>query len=261
VRNLSRFVLLALLTLAGCAEEAVPPEVQLVVEILEPLDGAHLTEGALVRLEAVVDTTSSDFDLSETVVVWTSDVVGVLASATGDCEADACWISEADAIGEAVWPMVTRLPLGSHVITARAMDLKGGRVEPASATVVVVVEEVVAPEIHLVEPEEGTQIVTGNDFVLEAWISDDAEGDVDVSWSSSVHGVVHESTVGAPGTYRVDCHAGGVATDDDPCHLSPGTHVMVLVATDRADDGGSSHSFLTLHVIGPDEAAEDSGDE
>lgn len=247
----ARLALLALLIPTGCADESSAPLIELVVDILEPADGTALREGDLVRLEAVVDTTGSEFDLSETVVIWSSDVVGVLSSAEGGCESDTCWISEAVTAGETVWPMVTRLPPGSHVITARALDLKGGRVEPATATVVVVVDDIVAPEIHLVAPEEGTVLVTGSDFTLEAWISDDSDGDVDVGWSSSVHGLVHESTVGAPGTYRVDCHAGGVATSDDPCHLSPGTHVMVLVASDLDDDGGTSHSFLTLHVVGP----------
>ena len=255
--KLSHLLVLALLALAGCADEATAPLVEFVVEILEPVDGATFLENGAVRLEAAVDTTGSEFDLSETVVIWSSDVVGVLSSTVGDCEADACWISEADTTGEPVWPMITRLPPGSHVITARALDLKGGRVEPAAATVVVVVEQVVAPEIHLVAPAEGTELVTGTDFTLEAWISDDAEGVVDVSWSSSVHGLVHESRVDAPGTYRVDCHAGGVATPDDPCHLSPGTHVMVLVASDLEDDGGSSHSFLTLHVVGPGAEADE----
>ena len=249
-------LVLALLALAGCADEASAPLVELVVEILEPVDGTAFSEDEPLRLEAAVDTTSSEFDLSETVVVWSSDVVGVLSSVVGECESDECWIAEADTTGEPVWPMITRLPPGSHVITARALDLKGGRVEPTAATVVVVVAEVVAPEIHLVAPEEGTEIVTATDFTLEAWISDDAKGDVDVSWSSSVHGLVHESRVDAPGTYRVDCHAGGVATADDPCHLSPGTHVMVLVASDLEGDGGSSHSFLTLHVVGPSDEEE-----
>jgi len=247
----TRLLVFAFLALAGCADETSAPRIELTVEILEPEDGTALREGDLVRLEARVSATGTEFDLSETVVIWSSDVVGILSSAEDDCEADACWISDAVTAGETVWPMVTQFPPGSHVITARALDLKGGRVEPATASVVVVVEDIVAPEIHLVSPEEGTVLVTGSDFTLEAWISDDSEGDVDVGWSSSVHGLIHESTVDSPGTYRVDCHAGGVATSDDPCHLSPGTHVMVLVASDLDDDAGTSHSFLTLHVVGP----------
>ena len=246
--SITTLAMLALLLL-GCAEEATAPDLEFTIEIVAPDAEARIWEGDLVRLEADVGTTGSDFDFAETVVVWSSDVLGVLSSAVEGCEEDACWLSEQEATGG--WPLVTELSAGSHVVTARALDLKGGRVEPATAAAIVTVERIEAPEIHLVAPLEGSEIVTATDFQLNAWISDDDEGEVDVSWSSSVHGVVAESTVTAPGTYQVDCRAGGVGTDDDPCHLSPGSHVMILVATDLYDDGGTSHSFLTLHVVGP----------
>jgi len=184
----------------------------------------------------------------------------VLTEQAVDCEGDECWLSHRDTTGNPVWPRVTRLPAGSHVITAEAFDLKGGRVDPASTSVVLTVESIVPPEIHLVSPEEEAVLVTGSDFTLDAWISDDAEGAVAVSWSSSIHGLVHEDEVAAPGTYAVSCHAGGVSEPDDLCHLSPGTHEMVLVATDLEDDGGTSHSFLTLHVVGPSAATGGGGE-
>ena len=257
-----------------CAPLVEPPDVELRVAIADPgLEGA-VYETDLLRLEARVRSVGAEFDLGDTAVVWSSDVLGVLLDMAGECASlpgeegegapaggwdETCWLTGSEDVGgERVWPLVTRLPAGPHVLSARAVDLWGGRVPPGSASAVVEVLSIEPPEIQLVAPLAESEIVTGTDFELHAWIEDDGTGTVDVSWSSSVHGMVHETQVEAPGLYVVPCHAGGVPDGDpgDPfgdCYLSPGTHLMTLVAHDGDDDGGTSHAFLRFHVVGPDE--------
>ena len=262
------------LTLAccGCPQPRAPVYAEYSVIIDEPADEAVMLEDGFVRLQARVEATSEldvalDDLLRQTAVVFSSDVVGVLSREAGECspwtdlegdgadpsaqdDATSCWLVHPSEVGgDLVWSLVTRLPAGTHVIQARAVDTSGGRAEPASASTLVNVLPLSPPEIHLTSPGDGDELVTGSDFALEAWLSDDIDGSIVVAWSSSLHGVVHEHSTSAPGMYAVACHAGGVATEDDPCHLSTGTHVMVLSAVD--EDGWTSHSFLTLHVVGP----------
>ena len=273
---LTTFVLTALL---GCVTEQEPQTASYQVSISQPTDGGVFLDGEYIHIQASVDVDSDQGNdvsgiLDSTVVVFYSDVVGVLERETGDCSvwgdgsdsADGgdddveddgenavdtpCWlVYPTDVAGVRVWSLVTRLPAGSHVIHARAVDTLGGRVDPSEATAVISVKAIAAPEIHLVEPDVEAEIEVGSDFMLEAWISDDIEDQVEVTWSSSLQGIIDESAVAAPGVYEVPCHAGGEAEEEGECHLSTGTHVMVLAAVD--DDGWTSHSFLTLRIVPP----------
>jgi len=263
----------------GCVTEQESQTATFQVSVSQPTDGAVFLEGEFVNIQATVDVSSDQANdvsgiLDATVVVFYSDVVGVLERETGDCsiwedeedpgEEDTdgtddeggtatdvpCWlVYPADVAGERVWSLVTRLPAGTHVIHARAVDTLGGRADPGEASVVVTVQAIAAPEIHLVEPDVEAEIEVGSDFTLEAWISDDIEDQVEVTWSSSLQGIIDESVVEAPGVYEVSCHAGGEPEEEGACHLSTGTHVMVLAAVDG--DGWTSHSFLTLRIVSP----------
>ena len=265
------FALAWLTSLAGCVEEAPTALAEYHVRITSPEDGAVVMEDAWARLDARIDARANvsvglDSLLEDTVVVWSSDVVGVLSSVGAGCteplEGDAppedgapgdpedCWlVRPVDVEGALTWPLVTRLPAGTHVLSARAVDPMGGRAEPAAASAMVTVLPASAPEIQLVAPDDGSDVETGHGFELSAWVEDDTDGAVDVAWASSVHGVVHEDAVLAPDVYSITCHAGGPPSPDEPCHLAVGPHVMVLTATD--EEGWTSHSFLTLRVVGP----------
>jgi hypothetical protein len=274
--------LLAGILLASCADPVEPPVIEYLVDIRAPEDNATVLEGSLVQLEVrlsvqdeqgnaqeALEATGLNIQavLEETVVVWYSDVVGVLSRSIGECsiwsdeegaptddgeaafDSTTCWLVEPASVGgELVWSLVTRLPAGTHVIHARALDTVAGRIQPTSSSVVVTVDPVSAPEVHLVSPEDGATLETGNDFDLSAWISDDIEGEVDVTWSSSLQGILYQGETSASEVHTVPCHAGGTAEDYD-CYLSTGTHVMVLAAVDNL--GWTSHSFLTVRIVGP----------
>ena len=266
---------LAVTLTSGCVEDLEPNEAEFEVTIASPENNAVMLEGEYVHLQAsvkVISTSGADVSsiLDDTVIVWYSDIVGVLSRETGDCapfaeeteahpedeedaHANPCWlVYPSDLGGQRVWSLVTRLPDGDHVLYARAVDTLGGRAAPAEATAVVTSRGVSPPEIHLVEPADGAEIEVGTDFSLGAWISDDIDDEIEVTWSSSLQGMISQESHSSPDVYGVDGHAAGEPTDADPCHLNTGTHVMVLSAMDG--DGWTSHSFLTLSIVAPEPA-------
>lgn len=282
---LTTATILALWT--GCAPLATSPDAELVVSIDQPANGFTEVEGNEITFEATsaLDTDippTELFDLHDICVLWTSDVVGALTGMEGEGASLACqagsgdsstvsWLSGAVEINPAQasagFKLKTTLPPGSHVITARAMDVMGGRALPGSASMVVAVTEISAPELHVVAPADLDEFTPPEDFTIEAWVSNPRGGEVETSWASSVEGFIDAAsqTLNAdePGVVSVPCHAGSKPPDLDPtdpnqhCYLKPGTHVMTFTARERLPGdggdsegiyGGTSHAFVTLRI-------------
>ena len=270
---------------SGCAERAERDDIDLDVGIVSPLDGTIFTENDLVLLEAnVAAAGTEDINLDRTVVVWTSDVVGVLEDVwgacapwapeeaweepdenedTGDSAGDPpeqfgdleCWISYPEQIDDRmIWQLVAQLAPGTHMIHARAMDLEAGRAHSLSASVAVTVEAFEGPQVHVVATDAAEEFNAGEDFVLSTWVDDDREGDVGLTWSSSSIGIFHQQTLSSNEVLDLPCHAGGEADPDDPedhqCYLSPGTHVLSVTGVD--EQGAVGHGFITLRITGPE---------
>jgi len=275
LRSLSVFALTLTMEvgLGGCAgeSETMGDAWEVAVAVASELSAEDealysLLEGDIVHIQAWLEPAENmqALDLDHVKVVWVSDVAGVLTSAREECvgstageaaesehdDQHGCWLTdfEIGANGNIVWPMVTSLPLGTHLVRARAFDLSSGAVLAESGATVFLVEPRVPPDVHLLSPTSSVQVAPGETFDVEAWIASGSDEGVEVTLATS-SGPLVESSVGADGIWAITCHAGvhpdGEGEEPD-CQLPPGGQILVLTATDGR--GVSSHAFASVTV-------------
>ncbi len=274
-----------LLSISSCSPLATSPVHEYEVKINLPADGSRFVEGEPVQFAAVVtgyeagEGEDQGVNAHDLAVVWTSDVAGVLRNSWGECAEDGgsddvprtsdeiaegaplervnCWLSpprqtQGDGSDGGVsalsWDLITHLDIGSHVVTASVVDLRGGSdYTSMSASIALDIEPLVAPEVLIYEPQPLASVSPGEDFDISAWIGNPIDRMSDVTLSSCVGGHLAETTMERSGFWTVPCHAGGRPIPGEvDCALPPGTHVLTLTAT--TTDGVTARDYLTVRV-------------
>ncbi len=196
-----------------------PPNSAPTCGITAPASGAAGPEGTVVSLEATVD--DADLPANELEVQWESDKDGVLGNSTPSSAGD-------------VVLAISTLSVSTHTITITVTDELGD-----ACTDHVIYTVGTPPSVSLDLPGEGELFSQGDLVTFQAQVSDseDAPTDLDLSWSSSVDGII--STQGADST--------GLASFTSTS-LSLGDHALTLTVTDG--DGLYVTALVTFTVNG-----------
>jgi len=174
--------------------------------ITAPSSGGAGPEGTVVSFEATVD--DADLPANELLVMWESDKDGELGESTPTSAGGVVYATSA-------------LSVATHTITVTVADEIGD-----ACTDHVIYTVGTPPTVSLDLPAGGEVFAQGDLVSFQAQVSDseDAPTDLDLSWSSSVDGVL--STQGADST--------GLAGFTS-ASLGLGEHAVTLTVTDTAD--------------------------
>ena len=223
--------LFALALLLGCAEGVVAVvDTAPAVVLVEPVDGAVLTCGAVTTFRATIQ---DDVDEPASMeVLWVSDLDGVLGTASP--------FAGSGAEGEEVtWAQLRsgRLAVGDHLVTLSVLNSRGGS---ASSTVALQVVRNEPPgQVRILSPS-GETVESGAEVAFSGFVSDpdDEVSALPVAWFSDRDGLLDE---GSPG---LDGSLGFSRTD-----LGLGEHSVQLLVTDAANQSVVATSSVTV-VLG-----------
>jgi hypothetical protein len=187
--------------------------------IAAPGAGDVVEVGATVELLAYVE--DADQPAEELSVSWRSDADGLLGEPTPEASGD-------------VSLSLSTLSAGPHSLTLSVEDEREAR---CTDTVSIVVGT--PPDVEITAPSAGTIFNEGEPVTFAATVSDaqDAAGDLTLSWSSDVDGVLN--TDAAPSG------SAGFSTST----LAAGAHTVTLTATDTAAQPGSDSVALTINGL------------
>jgi hypothetical protein len=182
-----------------------PPNTAPTCTITAPESGTAGAEGETVVFQGEVS--DPDIPANWLDVTWSSDKDGDLGT------------SSPDSGGAVAFPW-DGLSVGTHVVTMAAADEVDG---DCSAFVLYTVGT--PPEVSLEAPVSGDLFGEGDTVTFTARVSDseDASGDLDLSWVSNIDGVLSSSPADSTGLAQF--------TSGD---LSAGSHTLTLTVTDSA---------------------------
>jgi len=237
-RSLSLLLLPLLLLpawLSGCDGEAgirrgsdAPP----VVTLHWPVQPERFLQGHELSFVAAVDGRAGD----GLEILWASDIDGTLhTEQTGEQP-------------RTTFPFSTgSLTVGSHVITVTVSDAEA--LSGADSIELEVIADL-PPEVSLELPVVETW-TRGIPLDLRGEVSDDhlSSGDLQVTWSSDLDGVLFEGRASPAGTTTL-------VTSD----LSAGAHVLTLSAADRLGQADEASVAITLEVAELENCLDDDGD-
>lgn len=187
--------------------------------ITAPNESDVVEVGATLDLTAFVD--DADQPAEELSVSWRSDADGLLGEPVAEASGD-------------VTLSTSTLSAGAHTLTLTVED---EREERCTDTVSIVVGT--PPDVEITAPSPGSVFNEGESVTFAATVSDaqDAPGDLALSWSSDVDGVLN--TDAAPSGTAGFSTAG----------LAAGAHTVTLTATDTAAQPGSDSVALTINGL------------
>ena len=196
-----------------------PPNTAPSCSITAPESGAAGAEGETVLFEGEVS--DPDIPANWLEVAWSSDKDGDLGT------------SSPDSSGAVAFPW-DGLSVGTHVVTMAAADEVGG---DCSAFVLYTVGT--PPELSLDAPSDGDLFGEGDTVTFTAQVSDseDAAGDLELSWVSSLDGELSTQPSDSTGLAQFTSTA-----------LSAGSHTLTLTVTDSA--GLYAAALVTFTVNG-----------
>ena len=193
------------------------------VSIASPLSGSVATAGDPVLFDATVgDAEDAPNELS---VEWTSDIDGVLSTASADSSGFSRFTD-------------STMTVGMHAVTLTVTDTEG-----AYTTQVVIMEVEEAPVINtpptvsIVSPTEGAVVEDGVDVAFNAvfYDAEDAPDALTIVWTSSIDGVLTGAVPDASGMVSFS-EAG----------MSVGTHVIIVTVTDSG--GLLANGMVVINV-------------
>jgi len=209
--------------LAGCKPNEVnvgtfntPPNASITL----PVSGSTYDEGTEVSFQATV---SDDAGAETVVLVWSSDIDGVLKDS-----------DHPSSDGTAQFVTANLTP-GNHVITLTATDSDAEQVQ--STVQVGIIDLPEAPEIDVVHPNTGDHANEGDTFDFVASVSDaqDAATDLVVDVESDVQGsICSPMTVDETGIAR--CSA----------VLQGGDHLFTFTVTDTDGETAQATSYFAV---------------
>lgn len=204
------------------------------VSVSSPTTGDVATSGDPVLFDATV----SDVEDApgELLVEWSSDLDGVLSTASADSSGFSRFTK-------------TDLSLGNHTITLTVTDTEGAY---TTQLLVIEVEEAVVentpPNIALTSPTDGDTVSKEEPVVFSAVVVDaeDAPADLTITWTSSMDGVLTGAVPDATGLVSF--------TETD---LSVGTHIVVVTVADTGGLLATAMAVLNVEAPGEEEEEED----
>ena len=206
------------------------------ITVASPATGDVITEGEPVLFDAAVsDAEDAPSDLT---VVWSSDRDGVLSEAPADSSGFTRFTR-------------TDMSLGSHAVTLTVTDTEGAY---TTAVMVVTIEAApdinTAPTVELTSPSDGDVVVEGDPVLFSAVVSDgeDALGDLTVTWTSSIDGVLVGAVSDDSGTVGFSA-----------LEMSVGTHIITVTVVDTG--GLSAMAMAVLNVESSDGGGDDDDDD
>lgn len=180
-----------------------------VAAITAPLDGSTFSEGEPITFHASA-ADAEDGPLSGPAVQWTSSLDGAFGTDTVVETAD--------------------LSLGAHTIRMTATDSHGSA---ARDSISVTIGQNQPPTATILDPADGSTVDVGSDVVFHGSATDPEDGvlsGASLAWSSSLDGQIGTDTILT------------IAT------LSPGDHVIRLIATDSRGATGRDSVVLTVNT-------------
>ena len=181
------------------------------VTITSPSNGSTFTEGNSISFGATA-TDPEDGDVSDS-LVWSSNIDGQIGTGSSFS--------------------TTALSVGSHTITAMAMDAHG---LPGSDMISITVNlaENQPPTVTITSPSNDSTFTEGNSISFGATAIDPEDGDVSGSlvWSSSIDGQI------------------GTGSSFSTAVLSVGTHTITATAMDTQSLPGSDMISITVDSSG-----------
>ncbi len=170
-------------------------------------DGGSVFDGTSVDFAASADD-SEDGDLTAG-IAWTSSIDGPLAGVGGNISAT--------------------LTTGSHSIIASATD-SGGRMGADAVRVTVASSDNSPPFVEILSPPNGREIISGTATTFTARADDSEDGDLatELTWTSSIDGVLTET---------------GASISAD---LSPGVHAITASVADTSGLVGSESVIVSV---------------
>ena len=202
------------------------------VSIASPLSGSVATAGDPVLFDATIgDAEDAPNELS---VEWTSDIDGVLSTASADSSGFSRFTD-------------STMTVGMHAVTLTVTDTEGAY---TTQVVIMEVEEApivnTPPTVSIVSPTEGAVVEDGVEVAFNAvfYDAEDAPEALTIVWTSSIDGVLTGAVPDASGMVSFS-EAG----------MSVGTHVIIVTVTDSG--GLLANGMVVINVAAPGDDEDD----
>ena len=188
-------------------------------ELLSPLPQTAFQVGEEIVFEGLAS--DANIDANELDVVFSSDRDGELGVGTINSNGEITYINN-------------QLSNNSHVISMTVTDDVG-----ASCLDTVVLQVGTPPSVLIDEPLSGEVYSVGTDILFSASFQDaeDPMTDIDVSWSSSLNGVIATGNPNSQGTHQFSIN-----------DLDAGLHTISLTGTDSTGLTGSDTISLRVNT-------------
>jgi hypothetical protein len=197
-----------------------PPNTAPECAITAPPSGTVVGDGDTVLFEATA--TDADIPSDQLTAVWSSDKDGFLGNSTPSSGGDVIFAFDA-------------LSVQSHTITLTVTDEVGATCVDA---ILVAVGD--APGVMIVTPADGDVFNAGTNVAFEAQVADgeDAPNTLDLTWESSLDGVISTARANSSGVARFSSST-----------LSIGQHTLTVSALDTDGFTGAASIDFRINAL------------